>query len=163
MKLGKVRINIKDKLLCFIYLKDSWLSKAFKHFQQNLPRALSSPGTTPNEAEERETFLLVFEATARQAEATTTVLWEESASSGTGEWTRTSGCHPDHPYSSSQSCVWGMTGHLKHSVRSYHRASASFFKSSPARCKFWIDSGVLKVNSNTFCQLINYCWGGTEL
>lgn len=45
-----------------------------------------------------------------------------------------------------------MTGHLEHTVHSYHRASASFSKSSSAHCKFWIDSGVLKVNSNTFAS-----------
>lgn len=47
---------------------------AFNHFPQNLPRALSSPGANGSGAEGRETFLLVFEEAARQAEATATVL-----------------------------------------------------------------------------------------
>lgn len=57
---------------------------------------------------------------------------------------------------SCQSCVWGDDRPFKtHTVHSYHKASAS--SSLPLfAARFWIDSSV---SSNTFCQLISYCWG----
>ena len=49
---------------------------AFKWFQQNLTRALPSPGITLNEAKRRETFVLVLKEATTLAEVTTTILWK---------------------------------------------------------------------------------------
>ncbi|VCW91111.1 unnamed protein product [Gulo gulo] len=102
---------------------------------QNLPRALSSPGTTPCEAEERESFLQIFEEASRQAKGQLQSFKKSPLPLAPVNEPGLQG-HPNHPHCSCQSCVWGMTGHLEHTVHSYHRASASFSKSSSAHCKF---------------------------